>query len=282
MKIIFAKEIGFCFGVRRALKMVEDNLLRIEKPIQMYGSLVHNEEVTRRLAKMGIKINNDYKKIKKGTLIISAHGISPEIKASLQKRSGLNLLDTTCPIVNRVQKIARLLTKENKQVLIFGDLGHQEVLGIKGATKGKAIVFSSKQEFLKIEIDKNKKYALVAQTTQDLEKFKEIEKIAKKRFIDIEIFHTVCQVSCRRQAEIKKLAKRVDLVLIIGSQTSANTKRLYQISSRINSRTYFVNQARDLKKEWFKNKKSVATGTGSSAPDWVISKVAKKISLWKF
>lgn len=277
MKIIFAKEIGFCFGVKRALKMVQDNLSKMKKPIKMYGFLVHNEEVIKRLRKKGIKIVNDLKKTKEGTLIIAAHGLPQKIKNKLRRRRSLDLLDTTCPIVTRVQKTAELLQKEGKKVLIFGDPNHQEVLGIKGAVKEKATVFSSKEELLKFKPDKNKKYGLVVQTTQNFEKFKEIEKIAKRKIPQIAIFNTICQTSFKRQTEIRELAKKVNVVLVIGSFTSANTKRLYQISSKINADTYFVQTAKDLKKEWFKNKKSVGVGAGASTPDEVISAVIKKL-----
>ena len=281
MKIIFTKEIGFCFGVKRALKIVEDSLPEMKKPIKMYGFLVHNEEVTERLRKKGIKIIvNDLEKIKEGTLIISAHGLSLKIKNELKRRRGLDLLDSTCPIVARVQKIAELLQKEGKKVLIFGDPNHQEVLGIMGAVKEKATVFSSKEELLKFKPDKNKKYGLVAQTTQNFEKFKELEKIAKRKILHIEIFNTICQASFKRQTEIRKLAKKVDVVLIIGSSTSANTKRLYQISSKINPRTFFVKTAKDLKKEWFENIKNVGIGAGASTPNWIINKVVKKLKTY--
>ncbi len=277
MKIIFAKEIGFCFGAKRALKMVEDNLSKMKKPIKMYGPLLHNEEVTERLRKKGVKIVNDLKKIKGGTLIITAHGLSQKIKNKLSRRRDMDLLDTTCPIVARVQKTAELLQKEGKKVLIFGDPNHQEVSGIKGAAKEKATVFSSQEELLKFKPDKNKKYGLVVQTTQNFEKFKEIEKIAKSKIPQIAIFNTICQTNFKRQAEIKELAKKVDVVLVIGSSSSANTKRLYQISSKINTDTYFVKTAKDLKKEWFKNKRSVGVGTGASTPEEVIFAVVKKI-----
>ena len=280
MKLIFAKKIGFCFGVRRALKMIENNLSKMKKPIKMYGPLVHNEEVTERLRKKGIKIVNDLEKIKEGTLIISAHGLPQKIKNKLIRRRGLDLLDTTCPIVARVQKTAELLERESRQVLIFGDINHQEVLGIKGATKEKAIVFCSKEELLKFKPKKNKRYGLVVQTTQNFEKFKEIKKIAKRKFSQIEIFNTICETSFKRQAETRKLAKKVDAVLIIGSTTSANTKRLYQISSKINPRTFFVKTAKDLKREWFENIKNVGIGAGASTPDWIINKVVKKLKTY--
>ncbi|MFH0803791.1 MAG: 4-hydroxy-3-methylbut-2-enyl diphosphate reductase [Candidatus Tagabacteria bacterium] len=277
MKIIFAKEIGFCFGANRALKMAEDGLPVMKRPVRMYGSLVHNEEVAEGLRKKGIEIVKGLEGIKEGTLIITAHGLSPAIKNELKSRPGLDLLDTTCPIVARVQKTAELLQKKGKEVLIFGDPNHQEVLGIMGAAEDKAVIFSSKEELLKFEPDENKKYGLVAQTTQNYDKFKEFAKIAKKKIPQIAIFNTICRPNLRRQAEIKKIAKKAEVVLVIGSPTSANTKRLYQISSKINPDTYLVKTARDLKKEWLENKNSVSIGAGASTSDEVISAVVEKI-----
>ncbi len=277
MKIIFAKEIGFCFGIKRALKIVEENLLKLKKPIKTYGPLAHNEEVTKYLKKMGIEIINDLKKIKKGTLIITAHGISSVIRDKLQKISNLDLLDTTCPLVIQVQKRAKLLKEENREILIFGDSNHKEILGIKGAVRGKATIFSSKEKLLRFKPDKSKKYGLVIQTTQNFEKFKEFEKIAKRKISQLVVFNTICQTSLKRQIEIRKLAKKVDLVLIIGSFISANTKQLYQISLKINPKTFFVETAKDLKKEWFKNIKNIGIGAGASIPDWIINEAIKKI-----
>ena len=130
---------------------------------------------------------------------------------------------------------------------------------------------------MKLKPKKNKRYGLLVQTTQNFERFKEIEKIAKRKISQIEIFNTICQTTFKRQTEIRKLAKEVDMVLIIGSTTSANTKRLYQISSKINPRTFFVETAKDLKREWFENIKNVGIGAGASSPDWIINGVIKKI-----
>jgi len=186
MKIIFDKEIGFCFGAKRALKMVEDNLPKLKKPIKMYGSLVHNEEVTKHFEKMGIKVIVDnLKKIKKGTLIISAHGVSPTIKNEFQRRPYLDLLDTTCPIVARVQKKAGLLERENKEVLIFGDTSHQETLGIKGAAKEKAIVFCSKEELLKLKSRKIKDMDCSSKQHKILRNLKRLKKLPKESFLKL-------------------------------------------------------------------------------------------------
>lgn len=278
MKIILAKEIGFCLGVKRALKIVKDNLPKLKKPIKMYGALVHNEEVTKKLKKEGIEIINNPREIKTGTLIITAHGLAPKIKAKLKRKKGLSFIDTTCPFVTLVQKKAEFLHKKNKKVLIFGDPNHQEVLGIKGAAKEKAIIFSSQKELLGLKLQKTQKYGLVSQTTQNFEEFKKmVEEVIQVKFPQIEIFNTICETSFKRQTEIRELAKKVDLVLIVGSFTSANTKRLHQISLSINPKSFFIRTVKDLKKEWLCGIKSIGIGSGASTPDWVIKAIVRQI-----
>jgi len=277
MKIEIAKNAGFCFGVKRALALIEDNVKKIKKPISMYGHLVHNEEVIKRLLAKGIKVIDNLEKIGRGTLIITAHGISHKMKERLLKQKGLNLVDTTCPKVLLVQNLAKLLHKQSRQVLIFGDVDHQEVKGIKGAADDQAIVFSSEKEFKKINLDQKKKYGLVVQTTKDFEKFKKLEKKIKEKIKDIKIFNTICQATRQRQKEVRKLAKKRNLILVVGSRTSANTTRLYEISQSINPDTYFVGTSQELKGKWFKNKKSVGITAGASTPDWVINEVVQKV-----
>lgn len=277
MKIIFASEIGFCSGVNQALKILTQNFDQLKKPVQMYGSLVHNEEVTKRLEIMGILMVKNLKEAKPGTLIITAHGISPALKQRLQTKKELEIIDTTCPLVTSVQNIAALLEKQGRQVLIFGDPSHQEVAGIKGAAKNKAIIFSSKEELAAMKAVPSKKYGLISQTTQNHEKFKEIEKLAKNKFRDIVIYNTICDTSQSRQKTVARLAKKVDAVLIIGSKTSANTKRLFEISRRVNKKTYLALNKNEIRESWFKDIKKLGIATGASTPEWVVEKVVEKI-----
>lgn len=277
MKIEIAKNAGFCFGVKRDLALIEDDVKKIKKPISMYGHLVHNEEVIKRLLAKGIKVIDNLEKIRRGTLIITAHGISSKMKEKLLKQKGLNLVDTTCLKVLLVQNLAKLLHKQNRQVLIFGDVDHQEVKGIKGAADDQAIVFSSEKEFKKINLDQKKKYGLLVQTTKDFEEFKKLEKKIKEKIKDIKIFNTVCQATRQRQKEVRKLAKKHDLILVVGSRTSANTTRLYEISQSINPDTYFIRTNQELKGKWFKNKKSVGITAGASTPDWIINEAVQKV-----
>lgn len=277
MQIELAKSAGFCFGVKRALSLVEKNISQMKKPIRMYGHLVHNEEVIKKLISKGIDIVNTLKNARKGTLIITAHGISPKIKKELSKRRGLDLIDTTCPKVLNVHNLAKFLRDEKRKILILGDTDHKEVLGIKGAAGDKSVVFSSIEELPKLNIRKNIKYGLVAQTTKDFKQFKELEKTFRQRITNIKTFNTICKTSREKQGEAKRLAEKHDTILVVGSKASANTTRLYELCFKINSNTHFINTVKELKKEWFKNKTSVGITAGASTPDWVIDKVVKKV-----
>jgi len=279
MTIIYAKEIGFCSGVNQALKILTQNFEALKKPVQMFGALVHNEEVTKKLNEMGAIMVKDLKKIKPGTLIITAHGVSPELLRKLRTKKELKVIDTTCPLVTAVQNMAALLAKQGREILIFGDAGHQEVIGIKGAVKNKAIVFSDIKELAKIKVEPRKIYGLISQTTQNHEKFKVIEKLAKKKFYDIVAYNTICQTSESRQKAIRDLAKNADAVIIIGSKTSANTMRLFSISKHLNKRTYLALNENGIKKSWLKGVKKIGIGTGASTPEWVIERAVNRIKI---
>ncbi len=279
LSIEIAQNAGFCFGVKRTLAMVEDNLDKMQKPVKIYGHLVHNEEVIKKLVAQGMEIINDLKEANEGTLIITAHGISPLVKEELISRENLEVLDTTCPKVLRVQNLAKFLKQQERIVLIFGDASHIEVKGINGAANEEGIIFSQKEELAKIKIDSQKKYGLVVQTTQDFEKFQEIEKEIKKRIKDILIFNTICEATRSRQKEVRELARDKDIVLVIGSRSSANTNRLYQISLEINPHSYLISTSKEIMNDWFDDKNKVGITAGASTPDWIIKEVIDRLKI---
>ncbi len=274
MEIEIAKNIGFCFGVKRAVQMVENNLSEMKKPVRMYGNIVHNEEVAEKFTQKGIDVVNNLDKIKEGTLIITAHGVSPEIKEELKERKNLNLIDTTCPIVGKVQNLARDLFLEGRQVLIMGDENHSEVKGICGQTENTAIVFFSSEELDNIERE-DRKYGLIVQTTRDFEKFREVEKKAKQKFKEIKIFDTICGAVKSRQKEVKKIAQKNDIVFVIGSKKSSNTSRLFEISSSVNKKTYFVANKEEIKEKWLNPEIKIGLISGTSTPNWIIKDIKK-------
>jgi 4-hydroxy-3-methylbut-2-enyl diphosphate reductase len=277
MKINLAEHAGFCFGVKRALNMVEKHCKKLKTPIKMYGHLVHNEEVVKELTKKNIEVINSLNQITGGTLIITAHGISPIKRKKIEKMKGVEVLDTTCPRVSYIHGVVDNLRKENRKVLIFGDREHQEVKGIKGAAGKNSHIFSGPAGLSKLTLHPRNKIGLVAQTTQNKEKFKKIKKELSEKFFNIVVFDTICNTASWRQQETKKMAFSHDAMVIIGSSSSANTTRLYQVSKKINPDSYFVSTYKELKKSWFAGKEKVGVTAGASTPDWVIKDVMKAL-----
>jgi len=265
MKINLAKSAGFCFGVKRALKIVFESAL-LNKKIYMLGHIVHNEEVVKQVSDAGIK------KIKRLTcgkdkiLLIRAHGASKNtIERALEL--GYKIIDATCPMVKEIHKIASEMENSGYRVIIIGDKSHDEVRGIIGQLKSKAIVIDNKRDLPIEKIRKLKKSCVVVQSTQNLDEVVEIVDILKSYLKDLKFFNTICHPTRIKQQEIKKMPLENDVMIIIGSKSSANTKRLYEIAKSLNKRTYWVSSRQDLKPGWFKNAKSVGITAGASTPD---------------
>ena len=237
----------------------------------MLGKLIHNPQVVGGLKKDGIRFIEDIKEVRKGTIVISAHGV-PDGAINRIKQEGLRLIDTTCPLVRNVHNITKNLEKEGYTIIIFGDKDHTEVKGIEGNLKN-PIITSSIEE---LEDIKKGKYALVSQTTQDVSAFNELSKKLKTKIKDLVVIDTICSATKLRQENAKKLAKDVDLMVVIGGYNSANTKRLKEICSKI-VETKHIEKADELKKEWFKSNENIGICAGASTPEKVITEVLDKI-----
>ena len=273
MKVIFAKHIGFCWGVKRAITIAEKSLKKDPKPIQFLGPLVHNEKVIERLKKLGGKFippSNLESGIKSGTLILRAHGEIVDLKKTEKK---IIIRDTTCPLVKNAQLKAQNLFKDGYQVIIIGDKGHPEVKGIKGRTEGQALVLENESQAK--SLPKFKKMGVVSQTTQDLNKVNEILKILKNKAKKFKWVNTVCPEVVFRQKELSKISKKADGILVIGSRSSANTRRLAEIVKKVKKPIWWINSLAELKKINFKDISSLGVVSGTSAPDWEIKKIKK-------
>lgn len=280
MKVTIAKHAGFCWGVQRAIDLADKTINNpdyLNKNIYSLHLLVHNSQVIDRLKEKGLKVIDKLGKIKNEDVIIfSAHGVPPsEIeKAKLKK---LHIVDTTCPRVKKVQILAKKLVEKGYSLIIIGDKNHPEVKGVKKWTGRKGRVISSVKE-LNIKHLKSDKIGVVMQTTQDEENVNKIlSKIHKRKIKDLVIYDTICDATKKRQKATKELAQKVDLMLVIGDKKSANTKRLFKISSKEKVKTYFVQTEKNLNKNWFKNVKHVGLTAGASTPEWVIINILKKV-----
>jgi 4-hydroxy-3-methylbut-2-enyl diphosphate reductase len=275
MKINVAKYAGFCFGVKRAL----DIALKTPKSnrrVYMLGDIVHNEDVVRTIKKAGIK---KIKKLNRGrnrTLLIRAHGVSLAILEKA-KSLGYRIIDATCPMVKEIHRIAWEMERKGYKIIIIGDKRHEEVQGIIGQLKNKARVIDplpmhrrgvDRIPHLPFKaIQRIKKACVLVQSTQNLEKVLEIVRVLKLYIKELKFFNTICRPTRIKQGEIKNMPLENDVMIIIGSKTSANTRRLYEISKSLNKRSYWISSRKEIKPAWFKGAENAGITSGASTPD---------------
>jgi 4-hydroxy-3-methylbut-2-en-1-yl diphosphate reductase len=275
MEIKIAKYAGTCFGVDNAIKKTFETIKENNnKNIYIIGELVHNPFVVEKLSKEGlIKINNIQKLKKDDYLIIRAHGEQKKVYDYCNKNK-INIIDCTCPFVLKAQKHAQELENKKYQVVIVGDSNHPEVRGIVAQTKNAIVISNPKDAINKIK--KNGKIGILSQTTQTRDNFSETIASIISYGKTIKIYNTICDATEKRQFSAKKLAKNVDLMIIIGGKNSSNTEKLYNICSKI-VKSYWINSENELKKEWFININKVGITAGASTPKELINKIHKKI-----
>ena len=274
MKIILAKDAGYCFGVRDAVNSAYDTSKEYGE-VYMLGDIVHNESVVNDLEKNGVKVVSNLNQIPDDKpVLFRAHGTAKEVwKDAVNKK--MNIIDATCPLVHEIHKEVKQLDKEGRKIIIIGDHGHDEVIGIASQVKD-SIIISNVEEAEKLK--KTKKAGIVSQSTQTIENVQDIINILMTKVFDLRFVNTICFPTKRNQEQIKELSNIVDLMIIIGSFTSANSKRLTQLSFERNKNTHQVTNATEIDISWFeKNINSVGISAGASTPDWIIESVIKKV-----
>jgi 4-hydroxy-3-methylbut-2-enyl diphosphate reductase len=276
MKINVAKSAGFCFGVKRALNIAIDTA-KYKKNVCMLGDIVHNEDVVKKISEAGIIKIKKLSLGKNKTLLIRAHGASKETFKKAEEL-GYAIVDATCLMVKEIHKIATEKEKQGYKIIVLGDKKHDEVKGITGQLKRKALVIDSLQSLPSSACLKRcKKVAVVVQSTQNIEKVEKIIEKLNKHVSRLEFYNTICQPTTSKQQEARTLALKNDVMIVIGSKTSANTKRLYEISKSLNKKTHWIQSEKDLKKVWFRKTKTVGITAGASTPDETTKKVVEHI-----
>lgn len=273
MKVTLARGSGFCFGVRDAVKMAHESASDFGS-VYMLGDIVHNEHVVKHLDESGVVVVDKLTDVKDAPVLFRAHGTSTEVWDNARKME-LNIIDATCPLVTQIHEEVKELEKEGRQIFIIGDHGHDEVIGISSQVEN-ATVLSKPEEAMSLR--KMKKVGVVSQSTQTIENVQEIINILITKATDFRFINTICFPTTRNQEAIKDLAIKNDIMIIIGSYTSANTKRLTSISKKINTDTHQVQTADDLLAEWFEGKDTVGVSAGASTPDQLIQKVISKLN----
>ncbi|MGQ9665315.1 MAG: 4-hydroxy-3-methylbut-2-enyl diphosphate reductase [bacterium] len=268
MKIYCARHSGFCFGVKRAIKMAMD-AVKNRRSVYSIGPLIHNRDFVDDLERKGIKVVENINNLKNpnATVIIRSHGVKPLLLKSL-KKNNFHIIDATCPKVRRAQRYVEKLVQEGYFVIIIGEKDHPEVKGLIGYAGKNSAIYSDNLEV------KHKKIGIVPQTTLDFEHFYTAIKNLLSRVTEMKIYNTICDETILRISEALSIARKVDMMIVIGGKNSANTTRLYQICKSIKP-SYHIESVDDINQKWFKGINSVGITAGASTPDDQIKKVVK-------
>ena len=273
MKITIAKDSGYCFGVRDAVNIAYDSSEK-HGDVYMLGSIVHNEKVVKDLKNAGAKIVRSLDDVPgESPILFRAHGTVPKLWDEAKEKK-MNIIDATCPLVYEIHQEVKKLAADGRKIIVVGDHGHDEVVAIANQVEN-AIVISSPEEALKLK--KMKKVGVVSQSTQAIENVQEIINILMTKVFDLQFVNTICFPTKRNHEQIKDMAKINDIMIIIGSFTSANSNRLTQLALTINPQSYQVTDSKDLEPVWFKNKDTIGISAGASTPDYLIKDVKDNI-----
>jgi (E)-4-hydroxy-3-methyl-but-2-enyl pyrophosphate reductase len=275
--VIMAKEVGFCFGVKRAINLTKQALSE-RKDVFILGDLVHNKSVTDELEGKGLRKADDYDPDQGGTMVIRAHGL-PRVKIQEAKTMGVDVVDATCPIVLRAQEAAQMLERDGYQVVIVGDKNHAEIKGIIGALSQPALVVDTIEELHEAKNSYRllRKVGVIFQTTHALELCHDIVNEMLMMCKEIRIINTICRPVQNRQDDAVELASRVELMIVVGSRTSANTMELAALCKHHNANTVHVQNADELAYDTFKDVTVVGLASGLSTPEDLVEAVRAKV-----
>lgn len=280
MEVIVAETAGFCFGVKRAVdKVYEQIKASPDEKIYTYGPIIHNEEVVKDLESKGVIIINskeELKKLKKGIIIIRSHGVDKEVY-DIAKLNNLKIIDATCPFVLKIHKIVEKEKNNGSHIIIIGNSNHPEVQGIRGWSGKDTTIISNEEEARNFSLDRPKKICIVSQTTFNYNKFKYLVEIISKKRYDINVLDTICNATHERQAEAKKIAANVDSMIVIGGKNSSNTQKLYEICSKECSNTYYIQTLEDMNLCELQSSSCVGITAGASTPNYIIEEVHNNV-----
>lgn len=283
MNVELAKTAGFCFGVKRAVDTVYQQIeqYRGEK-IFTYGPIIHNEEVIKDLRSHGVEVLNDEEELKTAdadVVVIRSHGVAKYIYDIMEER-GITCVDATCPFVKKIHKIVAEKSAEGSYIVIVGNGEHPEVQGIRGWAGEQVAVVQTPEDAERFELpDKDQKVCIVAQTTFNYNKFKELVEIISKKRYDIVVLNTICNATKERQTEARQIAARVDAMVVIGDKRSSNTQKLFEICKEECLNTYYIQTLDDLDINQLRSVESVGITAGASTPNNIIEEVQNNVRI---
>ena len=280
MEVILAETAGFCFGVKRAVDQVYEQI-KTGKKIYTFGPIIHNENVVEDLEKKGVQVIENVDELAtltEGSVVIRSHGVSKDVYELIQKQ-GLEIVDATCPFVKKIHRIVEKESKQGCQIIIIGNDSHPEVEGIKGWCEKPAIVIESKEHAGQVTLPQNQKICIVSQTTFNYNKFQELVEIICKKGYDINVVKTICNATEERQTEAAEVARKVNTMIVIGGTHSSNSRKLYEICKAECENTFFIQTLKDLQSELTVPVGPVGITAGASTPNNIIEEVQNYVRI---
>ena len=271
MKTIVAEHAGFCFGVKRAVDIVEETLKNSNnKIIYSLGPLIHNTQAVEEFKKKGLKPIDNIDKLKEGKLVIRSHGVSPDVEKKAEDLN-IELIDATCPYVKAIHNRVKKYKEDGYKIIIIGDKDHPEIIGINGWCDNEGIIINTEDEA--INLSKYDKICVVSQTTNTNEKFNKIAKHLQEKAYEVKIFNTICNATNLRQKSAMEIAEKADAMIVIGGYHSSNTNKLVEVSKKSCKNVYHIEKKEDLPLQELIKFNTIGITAGASTPDWIIKEV---------
>ncbi len=274
-RIVLAWPRGYCAGVERAVDTVERALRIYGPPVYVRKQIVHNIHVVRDLESKGAVFVEDVSEIPTGSVVIlSAHGVAPEVYSDSNERA-LRVIDATCPLVTKVHLEARRFARDGQTILLIGHEGHEEVVGTTGEAPANVVLVGSPEEARSVEVPDSERVAYLSQTTLSVDETNEVIDVLRERFPSIQgpPRDDICYATQNRQEAVKDMAGLVDVILVIGSDNSSNSRRLVEVARSMGTPAYLIDDETDLRPDWLAGRETVGITSGASAPEWLVERV---------
>jgi len=274
VKIVVAKHMGFCGGVKRAVEMARSTADQSSGPVFTWGPLIHNPQVVRQLEEAGVRVASSPEDLEGEAFVVSAYGVERAV-LEIARTRGMRIVDATCPVVIRAHTLALKLVEEGYDVIAVGDHGHPEMVTLKEALGDRVTIVHTLEEARQVKV--GPRIGVISQTTQSQENFQRIVADLVVRTKEVKVINTLCPAITVRQVEANRLVREVDALVVIGGHQSSNTTRLSEIGRANGIPTYHVEVADELKAEWFEGVETVGVTSGASTPDWIIAEVLARL-----
>ena len=274
MKIVVAKHMGFCGGVRRAVEIAEKAATSAGGPVQTWGPLIHNPQVVHRLQEKGVRVADGNDELNGAAFVISAYGVERAVLDEARHR-GMAVVDATCPVVTRAHTLTEKLAAEGYQVVVVGDHGHPEMVTLKEMLGDQVTVVHTRKEAAAVKV--SGKLGVVSQTTQSEENFQQIVGDLALRVRELKVLNTLCPAITVRQEETDVMIPQIDALLVIGGHGSSNTTRLAEMGHARGLPTYHIETAAEISPAWFEGVETLGVVSGASTPMWIVEEIMLRL-----